>query len=522
MFGAETNGAGIGWIDFDGNGLPDLYVPNGCRLPYDSADLTHVDALFLNRGHGRFVDVAEGAGIRDNQFGQGVAVADYDNDGWDDVYVCNFGSNLLYQNCADGTFRPIEAGSTAAAWHGGAAFGDLDHDGDLDLYVTIYAEADLTRVPVCYDSATGTRRVYCGPDRYTSTRHRLLLNQGDGSFRDAASDAGCDQTNGKGMGVVLVDLDHDTWPEIFVANDMTPSFLYRNLHRSLGQSPRFEEIAVASGVAFDGHGRLAAGMGVACGDADGDGRLDLYVSHYHRQGNSFYRNLGQLSFRDDAAGMNLLIPSLPYLGFGCEFLDYDNDGWLDLYVVNGHVLGPNYPDWKMRPQLYHSQHGGRFEEVSDRAGPYFRGAYLGRGSATCDFDNDGAVDVAALQLDTPIALWRNVHIPRGHAIALRCIGRQANRNGVNAELTIGVGGRRQVRQVLAGGSYQSSPDMRVLIGTGDLASVQRIELRWPSGRLDVAEELPARGLYVWHEGSPPRLVSHWNRLEDAAQRNIAE
>jgi hypothetical protein len=299
---------------------------------------------------------------------------------------------------------------------------------------------------------------------------------------------------------------------------MTPSFLYHNVRREPGTSAHFEEIGVQSGVAFNGNGRLMAGMGIACGDADGDGWLDLYVSHYHRQGNTFYRNQQRLSFRDHTAAMSLLVPSLPYLGFGCEFFDYDNDGWLDLYVSNGHVLGPNYPDWKMKPQLYRNLNGERFDEVTGSAGPYFQGEYLGRGSAVADYDNDGAADFAVSHLDQPIALLRNTVSSRGNSIGFRCIGAVSNRDGVNATITLHLGDRTLTRQVIGGGSYQSAPDYRGLVGIGDRASVDRIELKWPSGKHDVWNNVPAGGLYSFFEGVAPRKLMNWEDQADAHDR----
>lgn len=508
MFGGETNGAGLGWLDFDGDGLVDLYVPNGCRLPYRPDSTEHVDGLFWNRGRDGFREIARLAGIAENGFGQGLAVADFDNDSWTDIFVCNFGACTLWRNAGDGTFRHIDQ-APPDGWNAGAAFGDLDRDGDVDLYVTVYAIADVENVPVCRDSASGKVRVYCGPDSYSPTRHHLFLNDGSGGFIDATRATGCDKTAGKGMGVVIVDLDHDLWPEVFVANDMTPSYLYHNRTRQPGTAPRFEEIGVEAGLAFNGNGDLVAGMGIAAGDADGDGWIDLYVSHYMQQGNTFYRNRQNLSFTDDTAAWSLFLPSLPYLGFGTEFVDYDNDGWLDLYVINGHVLGPHYPLQKMTPQLYHNCAGKDFEEVTRRAGPFFREKRVGRGSAGADFDNDGAVDLAVLHLDRPLALLRNVALDRGNSIGLVLVGTLSNRDGINTEITTYAGARTLVRQAMGGGGYQSAPDYRLSIGLGSASKADRLDVVWSSGRRDSWTDLAAGAYYLLVEGRPPRLLSRF-------------
>jgi len=337
------------------------------------------------------------------------------------------------------------------------------------------------------------------------------LNNGDGTFRDVTVEAGCGQVLGRGMGVVIVDLDRDRWPEIFVANDMTPNYLYRNRRQQAGQMPLFEDIGIEAGVAFSGTGSIMADMGVTCGDVDGDSLLDLYVTHYHQQENILYRNLGGLNFMDVTAAIGSFVPTVPYLGFGCEFIDYDNDGWLDLYVVNGHVLGPNYPKAKMNPQLFHNVKGQRLEEVTAEAGAYFAGARLARGAASSDFDDDGAVDFAAVHLDEPVALLLNTTKSRGNAVGFELIGVHSNRGGINCEVALQIGGRRLVRQLLAGGSYQSSPDLRLIVGTGNATLVDRLEISWPSGRTQSWTSVPTNRFYLIREGFAPAELWRYPR-----------
>ena len=509
MFDAESNGSGIGWIDYDLDGLPDLYVPTGCRLPYQPDNREHVNALYRNRDGRHFEEVAGLAGVADNRYSIGMGVGDFDNDGFADLYVCNVGDAKLYQNQGDGTFRDrtVAAGVGKWGWNSGAAFGDVDRDGDLDLYVSVYAEYDLEKIPVCYDSATMSFRAYCGPGLYAPTRHHFFVNQGAGVFVDATVQAGCDVITGRGMGVAIADFDDDRWPEIFVANDLSPSYLFHNLNRDLGKPPRFEEIGAEAGVAFDGAGNLVAGMGVACGDGNGDGLLDLCVAHFAGQSTTYYRNDGRLTFTDVSARVGLVAPTLASLSFGAELIDVDNDGWLDLYHANGHVLGPKYAGAKMNPQLFRNVGDGIFDEISTSAGDYFHGKYLGRGAASCDFDNDGRIDLVVSHTDVPVALLGNVVEDPGQWLALEALGRRSNRDGVNVRVRVQAGERVLLREIVGGGSYQSAPDRRLLIGLSEADRPDRVEVVWPSGRQDVWTDLAAGVAYLLVEGRMPVAMS---------------
>lgn len=498
FFNGETNGGGVAWIDYDLDDWPDLYFTNGRVLVESDASNSQVHRNWLGRNlfGGRFEVVTERSRTDDVQFGHGVAVGDFDNDGWPDLFVCNFGPNVLFRNNGDGTFSDVSADChiLEKQWSSSAAFGDLDRDGDLELYVTTYAKADLDRLPVCMGPGY---QVYCSPEDYEKDVDVCYINTGDGGFTRAPAEAGFGDADGHGMGVVVADLDGDAWPDIFVANDKTPSYLFHNQTPALAGPPRFKEIGVEAGLAFDGQGNLVAGMGIACGDADRDGLLDLFVTHYHREADTFYKNRGQLIFTDDTARVGLGSASLPFLGFGTTFLDADNDGWLDLFVANGHVLGSEHWLEAMEPNLYRNKGAGCFVEASAGAGPHFRKKFTGRGVASADFDRDGAMDLAATNNHEPATVLRNCTATKGDSISLELIGVISARSAANARVFVRHQETTTLFELFGGGSYQSACEQRLLIGLGKSGENVSLEIRWPSGKVDqIADVQPGRSMLV--------------------------
>jgi enediyne biosynthesis protein E4 len=335
----------------------------------------------------------------------------------------------------------------------------------------------------------------------------FYLNNGNATFRDATEESGFLKVKGKGMGVVVADLDNDSWPDVFVANDKTPSYLFHNRTRDYSDAlPHVQEVGVEAGVAFNGRGELVAGMGIACGDFDEDGLLDLFVTHYHRESDTLYRNLGHLLFVDATSAVGLGTASLPYLGFGTEFIDFDNDGWLDLVVTNGHVLGPAHWSYAMRPQLHRNTRRGKFVEVTDQAGAHFRQEFVARGLAVADYDADGRVDFAVSNIDGPACVVRNATTNSGHSASIQLVGRQSNRSAINTRVIARIGSRRVTREVVGGGSYQSESAKIITIGLETAESMDALEIRWPSGHVDRVEELAGDRQWLIVEGRGP--VTH--------------
>lgn len=503
FFNAETNGGGVAWLDYDLDGRLDLFFTNGCRLPYDPADRSYSPRLFRNVHEEAFPDVTLAAGARCSGFFHSVTVGDLDNDGWADLFLGGFERTALLLNNGDGTFQDAAelARAALAKWCSSAAMGDLDRDGDLDLYVTAYAKGDLDNIPECRGAGY---RAYCGPDRYEPEAHTFLVNLGNRVFEDVTQQAGFLKVLGRGMGAVIADLDDDGWPDVFVANDKTPSYLFHNVTaHSRARAVRVEEVGVESGLATNGQGQLVAGMGIACGDADGDGRLDLVVTHYQGEMTTFYRNTGGLFFSDETAVVGLGTATLPFLGFGVDFLDANNDGELDIVIANGHVLGRHHHSYAMPPQFFFNR-GGHFEEATDRAGPTFRKEFVGRGLAVGDFDNDGGADFAVVNNDQPAYIQRNAAKSRGKWLRFDLVGTRSNRSAMNARVVVRIGDRRLVRELHGGGSYQSASDQRILVGLGDSTKADDVEIRWPSGQLQRVGSLEGNRGWLVAEGRTPQ------------------
>ena len=483
----ETMGAGVAWLDYDGDGWLDLFFVNGAaledpqpegKLP-DKSDARYWNRLYRNNGGETFEDVTEDSGLRGEGYGMGVAVGDYDNDGRPDLYVTNFGMNLLYHNEGNGTFKDVteHAGVDASAWSVGTTFLDYDRDGHLDLIVVRYLDWDFTNNPWC-----GPHRVkergYCHPNAFQSVTHLLYQNQGDGTFRDVSTSAGIAAHPGKGLGVAVNDYDLDGWPDILIANDSVAQQLFYN-----NTDGTFTERALEEGVAYNSDGRAFAGMGVDFNDYNNDGWPDVFVNALSLEGYVLIRNSkGQLEDTSDQAGISRI--SKPYSGWGTKFMDYDNDGWKDLFVAQGHVMDTisiDFPQisYKQRLIMMRNQ-GGGFQDVSESAGSAFRLPRAGRGAAFGDFNNDGFMDVAVNQNDGPPLLLRNGG-NKASWILIQTVGVASNRDGIGALIRIvGESGLEQFSVVSTASSYLSASDKRVHFGLGSERSIKELEIRWPS------------------------------------------
>jgi len=490
----ETNGSGVGLIDYDNDGWLDIYFVNGSTFDaMDGKAPTPHAALFHNNHDGTFTDVAAKAGVTNDRWGFGVAIADYDNDGWPDIFVSNWGKNRLYHNNHDGTFTDVaeKAGVTLGNWSAGATWGDYDGDGRLDLFVSGYVHFDRDNLPYQKTKAVGFSycefrgvSVMCGPKNIQGEPDHLFHNNGDGTFTDVSEKAGVsDQVNRNyGLTPVFVDVNNDGKVDLVVANDSTLSYLY--LNKGDGT---FEDASYTSGFALNEDGHEVAAMGVAVGDYLNNGQLDFAITDFSDEAKLLFRNDGGGSFTDVAIRAGVGRKSIPFLGWGTGFLDYDNDGWLDLLMVNGHI----YPvadkeDWgtsySERPLLFHNTRDGNFEEVPPVKGSGLASVIPGRGAAFGDIFNDGKIDVVINLEDGPPTLLRNVNPDHHHWVELKLVGGpRSPRDAVGATVYLAANGMRQRQDVLSGGSYVSSNDQRVHFGLGDATDAGSAEIHWPSG-----------------------------------------
>ncbi len=475
----EIMGGGVALIDIEGDGDLDLYFCNGGPIIPGPGLADPPCRLFRNDGGWRFVEVTERAGAPGPSYAMGAAVGDYDGDGRDDLLVTGWRDLRLYRNRGDGRFEDVtgRAGVASTLWSTSAAFADLDADGDLDLYIATYVDYDPRTAPFC--AAPDGRRDYCGPEEFTAEPDRLYRNNGDGTFTEVSQEAGVNLKGGRGLGVVIADLVGDRNLDLYVANDGSPCWLFENLGHL-----RFREVGLAAGVALDGRGDALAGMGVAVGDVDGDGRSDLLVSNFFERSTVGFRALGDGTYLDASETFGLTAATRPVLGFGIVLSDFDGDGQLDLFQANGHVLDRvrlGVP-LAMRPTLLRNQRG-RLLDVSRTAGAWCRQPILGRGVAVGDLDGDGKTDLVVNSLDAPAMVLRNV-TKAGASLTMKLP------TGTRVRAT--VQGRTMVRDVVAGGSYLSASDPTMTLGLGDASQVDRLEVEWPSGRKEIRERVPAR------------------------------
>ena len=495
----ETFGSGVAWIDYDNDGFPDLYFVNGAPgAP---------NALYHNNKNGTFTDVTDRAGVAANSgaeakaYKTGVAVGDYDNDGFLDLYVTAFGPNILFHNNGDGTFTDVTAKAGVAGgpneWSTSTGFFDYDRDGHLDLFVVNYLDYRLDENPYCGLRKEGYR-MYCHPTQFDGTADRLFHNNGDGTFTDVSRQAGIANPAGKGLGVAFCDYDRDGDTDIYVANDTVRNFLYRN-----NGDGTFTDVAYAAGVGFDSNGKPQAGMGTDCADVDGNGYPDIFVTNFSEELNALYMNRGDGTFEDTSSTAGMGAAYLP-LGFGTKLYDFDNDGDLDIHVTNGHVIDnvklyqPNLA-YAQKDLLFENLGGGKFRDVTSRSGPALQVERIGRGLAVADFDNDGNLDVAISSLGQRAVLLRNQGARPGNWIMLRARGKKSNGFGLGATVKLQTAEGLQVREINNVASYLSSNDTRLHFGLGAARTIQQIEILWPGGAHQVLKDVAVNQILVVEE-----------------------
>jgi hypothetical protein len=492
----ETVGSGVALLDYDNDGWLDIYLVNGST--YDAMSGTQTPphaALFHNNHDGTFTDVTQQAGVGNDRWGFGAAVADYDNDGWPDIYVSNFGKNRLYHNNHDGTFTDVaeKAGVALGNWSTGATWGDYDGDGRLDLFVPGYIHYDLTNPPSQGSKSAAYRfcefrgvRVMCGPRGLKGEADHLFRNNGDGTFTDTSVAAGVSdaKSTNYGLASLFIDMNNDGKVDLLVADDSTPNYLYLNKGNGT-----FDDESFSSGYAFNDSGRETASMGIAAGDITHNGLIDIFNTTFSDDYKPLYRNDGDANLTDISYQMGIAEPTVPFLGWGTGFFDYDNDGWLDLFEANGHV----YPQvdrmnwgtsWKQRPLLFHNVNG-KLELVPAVEGTGLATLGVGRGMAFGDLFNDGKIDVVINNLDGPPTLLRNVVKNQNHWIELRLVGGATSpRDAIGATVYVTANGFRQRGDVVSGGSYASSSDPRLHFGLGLVTTIQSVEVHWPNGPVE--------------------------------------
>jgi hypothetical protein len=493
----ETMVGGLGWIDHDGDGDHDLYVVNGHSDSRNAARPgAESNGLYRNDGGGTFTDVTTEAGVGDRRYGMGVAVGDYDNDGHADLLVTNYGRNTLYHNDGNGAFVDVTetAGIVDKGFNTSAVWFDMDRDGDLDLYVARYLRYEPGVSRRCGENGL---RVYCHPRYFPGEPDLLYRNTGDGTFEEIGARAGIDKAGpheGKGLGVIAFDYDRDGFADVYVANDSTPNFLWRS-----NGDGTFTDVAHTAGVALSAHGRPEAGMGVDVADVNGDGVSDIYVTNFVSEMNALYLGRPRGLFVESSRRAKLGTTFLP-VGFGMQFLDVDLDGDQDIVTANGHVndltektdagTGNTY---RQRPALYLNDGRGTFEDGSARGGAVFAEAFVGRGLAGADFDNDGDVDVAIATLDRSVILLRNENPTGYRSLRVALAGTRSPRDGYGARVEVDVQGARRVLEYQSGRSYLSAVDPRLVIGLGAAGTVERVRVHWPSGQQQELHDVPAAG-----------------------------
>jgi hypothetical protein len=506
----ETMGAGVALFDFDNDGRLDIFAVNAAPLtdptPKGSVpqktDPKYWNRLYHQKQDGTFEDVTEKAGLQGTGYGMGVAVGDYDNDGYEDLYVTAYGGNKLYHNNGDGTFTDVteKAGVGGSGWSTSAAWVDLDNDGWLDLIVLRYLDWDFSDI-WCGEHKEGYR-AYCHPDYFKPIAPLVYHNNGNGRFTEVSNQVGISKP-GKGLGVALADYDGDGRIDIVIANDSMPEFLYH--HKADGT---FEEVGLASGVAVDGEGRTYAGMGVDFADYNNDGRPDLIITDLANQIYALYRNDGDGTFAYESYPSGLGRMTMSHSGWGVRFLDYDNDGWKDLLITQGHDLDTielNFPNLRYRETMFLARNtGSGFVDVSADAGSAFQEAWVGRGMAVGDIDSDGRLDAVVTTNDGPLHILRNVTPTPYHWLTLRLTGHMSNRDAIGAEVRVRTPKNTQVVTVTTSSSYLSSSDKRVHFGLGAASIAETIEIRWPSGIRQIMENVPADQILQVDEPSENR------------------
>lgn len=496
----ESMSGGVALFDYDHDGYLDLYLVNSLTVDLVKSKQKTRSVLYHNNGDGTFTDVTDKAGVGDIGWGMGVTIGDYNNDGWDDIYVTCLGPNHLLKNNGNGTFVDVtqKTGVSDPRWSTGAAFVDYDNDGKLDLFVSNYVDFDVNNLPEFGKGRTCQFKgipVQCGPRGLKGAGDTLYHNNGDGTFTDVSRKAGVADSDGYyGLGVICSDFDDDGLVDIFVANDSTPNFLYHN-----NGDGTFKDIGFSSGTAVNENGSEQGSMGVTLGDYDHDGRLDLFITNFDDDYNTLYRSDGKGSFTDVSYATKVAAVSLPYVGWGTWFFDYDSDGWADLLVVNGHVY-PQLPTYRQRNFVHHNNRNGTFAEVGQQLGAAFSEKRTGRGASFGDIDNDGDIDVVINNLDGPPQVLRNDGGNVNNSILIKTIGVKSNRDGIGARVKVVAGDLTQINEVYSGGSYLSQNDLRLHFGLEKRTKVSLIEVRWPSGTVDKIADAGVNKIVTIKEG----------------------
>src|SRR5215472_6254716 len=504
----EEFGPGVCVADFDGDGWQDIYFVNGEDLYGRGMSVTN--ALYRNNHDGTFTDVTQKAGVPGTGYGLGCVWGDYDNDGFPDLFVTQYGKNVLYHNNGNGTFTDVTdkagvGGLESGAFHSGATFLDYDRDGWLDLYVGSYVNLGDKRYCKLGDVLSS-----CAPSEYRGSPDALYHNNHDGTFTNVAQAAGIYQPLGKNLSVQASDYDNDGWPDLFVANDGLNAYLYHNEHNGT-----FKEVGLTTGMAVSSRGTVMAAMCISLGDYDNDGQLDLYISDFQRSSDHLWHNDGKGFFDEVSDEAGITQSTRNVLSFGGGFVDYDNDGWLDLFIANGHV----YPEieqaspathYKQQNTLFHNEHNGRFAETSAAAGISALPPRVGRGAAFLDLDNDGFMDIVVANNNDPPTLLHNSRTNGNHFLNFRLVGTKSNRDAMGARVRVVAGGLSQIREIAGGGSCLSQSDLRANFGLGRSTVVDLVEIRWPSGTKQAFRDVPADAFYLIDEGkdvlSPQKIV----------------
>jgi len=501
----ETMGGGVGFFDFDNDGLLDIFFVNGGETPHGKSPIPLGNALYRNLGDGRFENVAAKAGLdKLNFYGMGVAAADFDNDGYQDLYTTGYPASALYHNNRDGTFTDVtdKAGvKSAGKWAAGAAWFDYDRDGFLDLIITNYAQFSFEDPKKCELNRV---RAYCVQTAYTGLPLTLYHNNGDGTFSDVSRRSGFDKLIGRGLGLVAVDVNDDGWPDLFIARDASPNLLLINKHDGT-----FEDIALEAEVAYDQNGIAKAGMGVDAGDVNGDGIPDFVVTNFNDQYHSLFLGSKSLAFSDRTSASHLANLTRSFVGWGTKFLDYDNDGNLDVMLINGHInqeIESTRVDVKYKEPalLLRNKGSGVFDDMRELAGATFQRSYLGRSLAIGDFDNDGDTDAVFTTLNGRPVLLRNNAGQENSWVGFSLQGTVSNRDAIGAKITVTSSGRTLTRWIVGGGSYLASQDKRMLVGLGSSARPVDADIRWPNG---IVQHLSNLQLRRYHQIVEPAALS---------------
>jgi hypothetical protein len=506
---------GIGFIDCDNDGRLDIVTVNGSTVDHylkggdPMVTLYHQDGT---NGQIHFTDITQSAGLTIKGWGMGVAVADFDNDGLPDIYVTGYGHNVLYRNLGNCKFQDVteKAGLRAGGFSAGAAWGDYDRDGYVDLFVARYVRVDIHNLP-----PFGTKQNSCtthplilsaGPLGLPGETDLLFHNRGDGTFEEVSKQAGVANPGGAyGMQPLWLDYDNDGWPDLYVANDIGANYLYHNLRNG-----KFEDVSLISGSAVDGDGKPQGSMGVDAADFDHDGRLDLFVTNYTFQPDTLYWNQGDLGFQDISASAGLAQPTYPYVGWGTAFADFENNGWPDIFITNGHLFPrisclKGAGSYREPIQLFHNNRDRTFADISHTSGLDKLPLLSRRGAAFGDVNNDGKVDVVILNIDGPPTLLINRTQNAGHSVLFHLIGTKSNKAAIGARVTVTAGNLVQFNEVRGGGSYLSSNDLRLHFGLAGHAQIDQVQVAWPSGEKDTFTALPADAIYTLTEGQPTPL-----------------